>query len=374
MQNSNASTSSPAAVDTAPFLLRSRRFLRRTPPPLRTAARLFRQASGRRMMLREPSVRVREAAAAELEGRQSDWAYSKPVVVVDVLWNLAVALVGAAVLCVSTKEEPCVPLRVWIVGYSLQGLIHSLCVVLEYRKRRRVRRSEDGSASSNGGGDREWSFSSESDDLDYDNVERLLHTDENSLTKHVESANTMLSFIWWVIGFYWVTAGGQSLTRDSPQLYWICITFLAFDVVIVLICVAVACLIGIAVCCCLPCILAILYVVADQEGATKEEIEQLPKYKFRVIKESKKEDDIPESSKGIMMQCDSDATAEHAIALEDAECCICLSAYDDGAELRELPCNHHFHCTCIDKWLLLNATCPLCKFNILRSSNHHQEV
>lgn len=44
----------------------------------------------------------------------------------------------------------------------------------------------------------------------------------------------------------------------------LCITFLAFDVVIVLICVAVACLIGIAVCCCLPCILAILYVVTDQ--------------------------------------------------------------------------------------------------------------
>ena len=215
-------------------------------------------------MLRESSVRVREAAAAELEGRQSDWAYSKPVVVVDVLWNLAVALVGAAVLCVSTKEEPCVPLRVWIVGYLLQGLIHSLCVVVEFNKRRRVRRSQDGSTSSSGGADREWSFSSESDDLDYDNVERFLHTDDNSITKHVESANTMLSFIWWVIGFYWVTAGGQNLTRDSPQLYWICITFLAFDVVIVLLCVAVACLIGIAVCCCLPCILAILYVVADQ--------------------------------------------------------------------------------------------------------------
>lgn len=40
--------------------------------------------------------------------------------------------------------------------------------------------------------------------------------------------------------------------------------FLAFDVVFVVICVAVACLIGIAICCCLPCIIAILYVVTDQ--------------------------------------------------------------------------------------------------------------
>lgn len=54
------------------------------------------------------------------------------------------------------------------------------------------------------------------------------------------------------------------------------------------------------------------------------------------------------------------------------ECCICLSSYDDGVELRQLPCGHHFHCSCIDKWLFINATCPLCKYNILKSSNNDQ--
>lgn len=252
------------------------------------------------------------------------------------------------------------------MGYLLQGAFHSLCVVFEFRRRRR-------SSGTHVVDRAEWSFSSESDEEFYTS-EEFLEGDGSSITKFIESANTMLSFIWWIVGFYWVTAGGQSLTRDSPQLYWLCITFLAFDVVIVLICVAVACLIGIAVCCCLPCILAILYVVTDQEGATKEEIDQLPKYNFRIIKEFKKEGDIEETSRGIMIESDSETASEHVIALEDAECCICLSAYDDGAELRELPCNHHFHCTCIDKWLLINATCPLCKFNILRTGNQHQEV
>lgn len=102
----------------------------------------------------------------------------------------------------------------------------------------------------------------------------------------------MFSFIWWVSGFYWVTAGGQNLTQESPKLYWfvwamfpfvfvgllcfmwvmqlvflfcrLCITFLAFDVVFVIICVAVACLIGIAICCCLPCIIGILYAMTDR--------------------------------------------------------------------------------------------------------------
>lgn len=317
------------------------------------------------MMLREPSVRVRERAAAEVEERQREWAYSKPVVALDVAWNLAFLVVSVCVLRVSGKEEPCVPLRVWILGYLLQGLVHCVCVVLEFR-RRRMNSGVLEDSSSVLETDPLWSFSSESN-YDVDSYQ-FLDNDENSILKHVESANTMLSFIWWMIGFYWVTVGGQSLTRESPRLYWLCITFLAFDFVIVLICAAVACLVGIAVCCCLPCILAILYAVADQEGATKEEIDQLPKYKF------KKEGDAQESSRGVMTECDSDTASEHVIASEDAECCICLSAYDDGAELRELPCNHHFHCTCIDKWLLINATCPLCKFNILNTDNLHEEV
>lgn len=40
--------------------------------------------------------------------------------------------------------------------------------------------------------------------------------------------------------------------------------FLAFDVLFVVFCVALAFVIGIAVCCCLPCIIAILYAVAEE--------------------------------------------------------------------------------------------------------------
>ncbi|KAF7844601.1 E3 ubiquitin-protein ligase [Senna tora] len=380
------SSSSPpnTAMDSSPLLshsisdhlLRSRRFIHGTQPPLRTAARFFRRASGRRMMLREPSVRVRESAAEQLEERQSDWAYSKPVIILDIMWNLALVAIGVTILGLSTEEKPCVPLRIWIVGYLLQGLFHSLCVVVEYRRRNLAGSTMMEEPNDNGGwvsvGDSNYSSGSDGEDSA---TEHLLRDDGNSFMKHIESANTMVSFLWWILGFYWITAGGQSLTHDSPQLYWLCITFLAFDIVIVLICVVVACLLGIAVCCCLPCILAIMYAVADQEGATTEEIDQLPKYKFRRIEGLKKVDgDIQEPSRGIMTECESDTPAENVLSLEDAECCICLTAYDDGAELRELPCNHHFHCTCIDKWLHINANCPLCKFNILRMENQRQEV
>lgn len=50
----------------------------------------------------------------------------------------------------------------------------------------------------------------------------------SSVAKHLESANTMFSFIWWIIGFYWVSAGGQSLAQASPQLYWFVLSLTLF--------------------------------------------------------------------------------------------------------------------------------------------------
>ncbi|KAF2601563.1 hypothetical protein F2Q70_00026259 [Brassica cretica] len=105
---------------------------------LREAARLLRHASsGRRMtMMREASMLVRESAAEQLEERQSDWAYSKPVVVLDFIWNLAFVAVAASVIVLSSDEKPNTPLRVWIIGYGLQCVMHMVCVCVEYRRRR----------------------------------------------------------------------------------------------------------------------------------------------------------------------------------------------------------------------------------------------
>ncbi|KAE8723290.1 RING-H2 finger protein ATL68 [Hibiscus syriacus] len=43
-------------------------------------------------------------------------------------------------------------------------------------------------------------------------------------------------------------------------------------------------------------------------------------------------------------------------------CSICLCEYRDLEMLRMMPeCRHYFHVTCIDAWLKLNGSCPVCR-------------
>jgi hypothetical protein len=55
----------------------------------------------------------------------------------------------------------------------------------------------------------------------------------------------------------------------------------------------------------------------------------------------------------------------HALACDDGECAICLSALLEGDHARSLPgCGHVFHRACVDLWLLRKTACPLCKADV----------
>ncbi len=51
---------------------------------------------------------------------------------------------------------------------------------------------------------------------------------------------------------------------------------------------------------------------------------------------------------------------------DSADCAVCLNEFGEDDRLRLLPkCNHAFHLSCIDTWLLSNSTCPLCRRSLL---------
>ncbi|CAF1897656.1 hypothetical protein HID58_046468 [Brassica napus] len=61
--------------------------------------------------------------------------------------------------------------------------------------------------------------------------------------------------------------------------------------------------------------------------------------------------------------------------IDDATCSICLSEYEPKETLKTIPpCQHCFHADCIDEWLKLNGTCPVCRNpleQILSSENNN---
>ncbi|KAI5674302.1 hypothetical protein M9H77_14666 [Catharanthus roseus] len=48
--------------------------------------------------------------------------------------------------------------------------------------------------------------------------------------------------------------------------------------------------------------------------------------------------------------------------MNEFECAVCLSAFEEGEDVKQLPrCKHSFHTSCIDMWLYSHRDCPLCR-------------
>ncbi|KAH9260086.1 hypothetical protein BASA81_001858 [Batrachochytrium salamandrivorans] len=48
------------------------------------------------------------------------------------------------------------------------------------------------------------------------------------------------------------------------------------------------------------------------------------------------------------------------LELEAEMCTICLDVFCKGDKVKQMPCLHQFHPDCLDQWLHIKGTCPLC--------------
>ncbi|KAJ0099280.1 hypothetical protein Patl1_21052 [Pistacia atlantica] len=168
-------------------------------------------------------------------------------------------------------------------------------------------------------------------------------------------------------------SGMQPMNVTNQQ--WLTVVFLAFDVSFAFFCITMAFIFIFAVFCCIP-LVAIAYAVATRQGASEDEILSLPKYTYRLASplgtsENAEKQDIIDARVG-----SSNSSNELALYQEDSVSIFTLllsvfrmlylpfSIRRWCRGLNRLPCNHHFHRGCISKWLHINATCPVCKFNI----------
>lgn len=57
----------------------------------------------------------------------------------------------------------------------------------------------------------------------------------------------------------------------------------------------------------------------------------------------------------------------------DGSCAICLKKYDDDEEVKELPCKHEFHASCILPWLQKTNSCPVCRHELPTDDADYEE-
>lgn len=57
-------------------------------------------------------------------------------------------------------------------------------------------------------------------------------------------------------------------------------------------------------------------------------------------------------------------TADTSVSGDENRCQICMEDFEEGDELRTLPCFHLFHAKCVDQWLKVSSVCPTCRHKV----------
>ena len=192
--------------------------------------------------------------------------------------------------------------------------------------------------------------------------------------EHLKARLDSLGTVWFVLGSLWLF-GSVDCAAAAPTLTQLVLSYLLLGFVSLFVPIF---FFG-ALCGCLPCILPLLsrhLAPAAGEPDAFAWISDLPCHEF--VRAADEDEQASASEQGQAEECnDSDSVhsagsspgcggwlGKRRIEAEDAQCVVCLGSYTHGTRVRQLPCTHHFDQPCIDTWLRVNASCPLCKAKV----------
>ncbi|KAL1197702.1 E3 ubiquitin-protein ligase RING1-like [Cardamine amara subsp. amara] len=46
------------------------------------------------------------------------------------------------------------------------------------------------------------------------------------------------------------------------------------------------------------------------------------------------------------------------------QCAVCMDEFEDGTDVKQMPCKHVFHQDCLLPWLQLHNSCPVCRYEL----------
>jgi Ring finger domain len=161
-----------------------------------------------------------------------------------------------------------------------------------------------------------------------------------SLKRTINHINFAM-MIWFIIGQVWLYSSDSC--NKTLWVYALVLSIMVYVLITAPILLVLAFLI------CLPCVFCVMRLLATEPGAPQDVIQNLPVHTFSRTTDEEASDDRQ-------------------------TCSICQNDYEFGDELRELPCKHQFHVACIDQWLPIKRTCPLCRMDITGDNSADNQV
>ena len=184
-------------------------------------------------------------------------------------------------------------------------------------------------------------------------VDPNLNTERARWLHRIKAPVDNFGLVWLVMGNIWMLGADKGCVDTAPMLMQMCTALIYIGFIgLFLPCIFVLLMLPF-VCFCLPCVLRLLAVMAGvtqkQKGASRADLDKLETKQF-----------TPGMFNG----------------LSEDQCSICLNSYEEDETLRLLPCDkrHHFHKDCVDEWLVVNATCPICRARVLDAGNEESDL